>query len=192
MLPGKLVVFQREPRRKRGHARQVFAHAHAGEEICKRCRFYTSKRVQGLAGVQSRGGVLHKLKAGRNPKDGGWLSEPVWQAARHPRKWSRPRRRLGGTGVAWYTSHSRALAMLLTASVADAGSLIRTSSQKKRQLEHKELLTRPHRSVFHDVCTQGCVMHMSLWRSTGGHHASSRLLRGSDSVLSRHQSSRSS
>ena len=41
-----------------------------------------AKRVQGLTGrcrgiLQSRGGVLKKLKAGRNPKDGGWLSEPV-------------------------------------------------------------------------------------------------------------------
>ena len=29
--------------------------------------------------VQSRGGVLRKL-TGRNPKDGGWLAEPIWQA----------------------------------------------------------------------------------------------------------------
>ena len=61
------------------------------EEACKyfwfcwRCGFYTARRVKGLAGlcrgiVQSRDGVLRKLKDGRNLKDGGWLAEPTWRA----------------------------------------------------------------------------------------------------------------
>ena len=38
--------------------------------------------------------MLRKLKAGRNPKDGGWLSEPIWQAACRPWTWSRLQRKL--------------------------------------------------------------------------------------------------
>ena len=41
--------------------------------------------MKGLGGrcrgvVQSRGGVLKKLKDGRSPKDGRWLVEPTWHA----------------------------------------------------------------------------------------------------------------
>ena len=50
--------------------------------FCWRCGFYTAQRVKGLArqcrgAVQSRGGVLKKLKGGRNPKDEHWLAEPT-------------------------------------------------------------------------------------------------------------------
>ena len=66
MLPGKLVVFQREPRRKRAtHAK--FSRTHTLAEtgnfwFCWRCGFHTARRVQEPAGrcrgiVQRRGGV---------------------------------------------------------------------------------------------------------------------------------------
>ena len=86
-LLGKLVVFQREPRRKRAARRKVFrARTKTGKFwLCWRCGFHTARRVKGLAGrcrgvVQGRGGVLQKFKDGRNPKDGRWLAEPTWHA----------------------------------------------------------------------------------------------------------------
>ena len=75
MLLGKLVVFQRDLRTKRAsHARFSRTMAKTGNFwFCWRCGFNAVKRVQGLAGrchriPQSCGGVLKKLKAGRNPK----------------------------------------------------------------------------------------------------------------------------
>ena len=85
------VVFQREARRKRAtHARFSRRHTLAKTGncwFCWTCGFYTAQRVKGLAGrcrgiVQSRGGVLRKLKDGRKAKDCGWLAEPIWHALR--------------------------------------------------------------------------------------------------------------
>ena len=82
-LPRKLVVFQREPQRKRAtHAKFSRTHklAKTGKFwFCWRCGFYTAQRAKGLAErcrgiVQCPSGVLRKLKDGRNPKDGRWLT----------------------------------------------------------------------------------------------------------------------
>ena len=96
------------------HTRQVFAHCHAGFWFCWMCGFCTAQRVKGLAercrGIeQSRGGVLHKLKDGRNPKDGGWVAEANLAcggsecSGRGP---GRRRQTLDGTGVTWCMSWS--------------------------------------------------------------------------------------
>ena len=104
--------------------------------------------------MQSRGGVLKKLKAGRDPKIAGWLAEPVWQAAcRHVASADVVQ---AATKVGWdwwdvvhelertrtvsislqsgttLTGHSRTCATVLTSSVADARSFIRTTSQKNQ------------------------------------------------------------
>ena len=88
VLLGKLLVYQSgPPKGMRGHARQVFRHAHAGEDwqlfgygggaVLHRKTCSRAPWCRDIA--QSRGGVVQTVKAGRNPKDGGWLSEPVWQ-----------------------------------------------------------------------------------------------------------------
>ena len=77
-----LVVFQREPRRKRAtHVKLSPTHmlVKTGNFwFCWRCGFHTVHRVKRPAGrccgiVQSQGGVLWKLK-------GRWLEEPTWHA----------------------------------------------------------------------------------------------------------------
>ena len=158
MLPGKLVVFRREPRKKRAtHANLSRTHTLAKTGnfwFCWRCRFCTAQRVKGLAGqcrgvVHSRGGVLKKLKDGRNPKDGRWLAEPTLHAVGRA---DVLRRTLDGTGVTWLMSWSatslawislkrdtnlachcsaRTCASFVGLLVTDAVSLIRTSSQKQ-------------------------------------------------------------
>ena len=68
------------------HTRQVFAHAHSGEdgqvlvllEVRVPHRTTDAERCRGV--VQSWSGVLGKLKGGRNPKDGRCLAEPTWRA----------------------------------------------------------------------------------------------------------------
>ena len=134
-----LVVFQREPRRKRAtHAK--FSRTHTLAKTCHfwfcwRCGFFTAKRVQWVAGrcrgiAQSLGGVLKKLEAGRNPKDGGWPSEPNFQVAcRHVASADVAHRpeRLSRVTVACAFAQ-----FLLTSSAADAGPAIRTSSHKKK------------------------------------------------------------
>ena len=76
MLPGRLVVFQRKPRKKRAtHAKFSGTHTLAKTGscwFCWKCGFYTA--------VKSLGGVLKKFKDGRNPQDGRWLAEPTWRA----------------------------------------------------------------------------------------------------------------
>ena len=156
----QLVVFQREPRKKiPTHAKFSRTHTlaktgHFG--FCWRCGFYAAQRVKGLVGrcrgvVQSWDGVLKKLKDGRNPKDGRWLAEPTWHSVGRV-TWSRwLRRKLGGTGVTWLSWSVTGSARISlqrdtnprvtvvreraqvcwTFSVADAVSLIRSSSQQK-------------------------------------------------------------
>ena len=76
-LPEKMVVFQREPRRKRStHARFLRTHTLAKTSnfwFCWRCWFYTTQRVKWLAGqccgiVQGPGWCAAEAQDGRNPK----------------------------------------------------------------------------------------------------------------------------
>ena len=78
-LPGKLVVLQRELRSEEGHTRQVFAHAHAGEDgqvlVLLEVRVLqrtTGERACGTGVAEwcrGRSGVLRKLwNARQKPK----------------------------------------------------------------------------------------------------------------------------
>ena len=78
MLPGK---------RRTRCAYAEFSRAHAGEDwTCLLLEVRVLHRkglLDGVAASRKAAAVLKKkkLKAGKNPEDGGWQSEPIWQAA---------------------------------------------------------------------------------------------------------------
>ena len=138
------------------HTRQVFAHAHAGEDgqvlVLLEVRYLHRTTGERACGSRSRaepGRSTSKAQGWQKPKetDAGWRSPPGLRWA--GRTWSKwLRRKLDGTGVMWLMSWSalgsawtglKRVTVVLgraqfcwTSSVAGAVSLIRTSSQKRR------------------------------------------------------------
>ena len=105
--------------------RQVFAHAHAGEDgqlffllEVRVLHCSTCERARGAVSsiVESRGAVLRKLQAGRKPflVVGCWSQSGRRRVATwRPWTWSRLRRKLAGICVTWYTSWSATCSALI-------------------------------------------------------------------------------
>ena len=143
-LLGKLVMFQREPHKKRAtHAKFSRTHTLAKTGnlwFCWMCGFHTAKRVQRACGTVSRNGanrcgVLRKLKDGRNLKDGGTFganlacggrADAVQATTKIGWVWCDVAHELERNGLDVNMRN-----FCWTSSDADAVSFIRTSSLKK-------------------------------------------------------------
>ena len=153
MLPGKLVVFQREPRKKRAtHANLSRTHTLAKTGnfwFCWRCGFCTAQREKRARGTVSRsraqpgrsaqeaqgwqkpkertlaGGASLACCCGRAATETGWDWRDVVSAT--SLAWISLKR---DTNLACHCS-ARTCASFVGLLVADAVSLIRTSSQKQ-------------------------------------------------------------